>query len=186
MRHRTLVFAFVLAACAALGMRGAPANPRQEPGGPSEYEVKAAFLYNFAKFVDWPSESLPADGTFTVCVLGPDPFGRVLDETLEGKTVLGRRIVIRRTFRAEEAVRSQIVFIGSEAEIPHAATALAGQPTLTVGDGEGLAERGVMIAFRTRQRKVRFEINLERAEAARLKLSSQLLKLALLVPPVSP
>jgi len=179
--------ALLLAVAAAAFGAGAPiAAPQSGDAGPTEWDVKAAFLFNFAKYVEWPAEALPADGTFTICVLGPDPFGRALEETLEGKSVLGRRIVIRRTTRLEDVERAQIVYVGAEQELSRVAAALAGTPVLVVADGEGLAERGAIIAFRTRQRRVRFEINLEKAEASRLKLSSQLLKLARLVPAGAP
>jgi hypothetical protein len=142
--------------------------------------VKAACVYNFAKFVDWPAETLPADGTFVIGVLGTDPLTRAIEESLGGKTVLDRRIVVRAVRDAADAARCQILFVASseESALPRLVAELEGTPTLTISDGERLAERGVMIAFVTRARKVRFEINLDSAERSRLKLSSQLLKLA--------
>jgi len=153
-----------------------------QPNGPSEYDVKAAFLFNFAKFVEWPADALPADGTFVIGVAGADPFQRALRD-LEGASVAGRRLVVRRWTRLEEAPACQILFISASEEerLPAILQRIGGRPILTVGDADGFAARGVMINFRTREQKIRFEINLASAEAAGLKLSSQLLKLATLV-----
>lgn len=187
-RGARLAVAVALGAALARPAPTVSAAPRQARASlPTEYDVKAAFLYNFAKFVEWPEASLPTDGTFVLGVLGSDPFGRALEE-LDGRTVLGRRIVVRRYEREEDAAACQILFISSSEEerLPAILAALLRKPVLTVSDGDGWAERGVIINFKTRQSKIRFEINLERAEMSRLRMSSQLLKLASLVPPVVP
>ena len=173
--------AAVLVLFATLAARGATPQA-QGPPTTSEYEVKAAFLFNFAKFVEWPEASLPADGTFVIGLIGADPFRRSLDE-LDGKQAIGRRIVVRRGARLEEVWPCQILFISASEEerLATLLQAMTGRPVLTVGDTDGWAERGVLVNFKTRERRVRFEINLERAELAGLKLSSQLLKLATLV-----
>jgi uncharacterized protein DUF4154 len=149
---------------------------------PTEYEVKAAFLYNFARFVEWPPETLRAE-PFVIAVLGRDPFGTVLDETVSGKTVAGRPIQVRRASRVEEVRDAQIVFVSaSEApNTPAILKALERPGLLTVGEVEGFAERGGAINFTVQSRRVRFEINPVRAQQAQLKVSSQLLKLATLV-----
>lgn len=165
------------AACLALAaLRFAAA------AGPGEYEVKAAFLYNFARFVEWPRD--PQGGEeFVVTVLGRDPFGTVLDDTLRGKTVGEQRIVIRRAERAEEVRGSRIVFIcDSEKErLPAILKALEGAPVLTVGEMSEFAERGGVIRFKLEQGRIRLEINVAAAERSKLKISSQLLKLARIV-----
>src|SRR5581483_7323671 len=82
---------------------------------PSEYQVKAAFLYNFAKFVEWPTEASAGDQPFVIGILGQDPFDDLIDETVSGKAVREKRIVVKRFSRIEEAEQSQILFI-SESE----------------------------------------------------------------------
>lgn len=176
--------ALVLSAAAVLAMRLAlPAGGVGAPA-PTEWEVKAAYLYNFARFVEWPEPaSDAADAPFVVGVLGRDPFGRVLDDTLSGKTLGGRPIVVRRLEKAQEAETVQILFVSSSAagELPAILRATEGRPILTVGDSEGLARRGVILNFRLQENRVRFEVNLRRAEESHLRISSQLLKLAVAV-----
>jgi hypothetical protein len=173
---------------AALALGAAVARAQTEPSPPAplptEYQVKAAFLYNFARFVEWPPEAQRDPGApFLIAVLGHDPFGAVLDETVAGKTVAGRPIKVRRVPRVEDARDAQIVFV-SPSERPNLATilkALDRPGVLTVGDTDGFAMRGGAINFTVQARKVRFEINPVVAEQAGLKMSSQLLKLATLV-----
>jgi hypothetical protein len=160
----------------------APSSP------PTEYQVKAAFLYSFAKFVQWPPEAFAAPGDpFVVGVLGEDPFGRILDETLAGKTVLDRPIQVRRFGSPEEAGQAHIVFVGGseEPERLRMLKALRGRAVLSAGEADGFARSGGIVGFTTREKRVRFEINLARADEARLKISSQLLKLATIVSPRS-
>ena len=117
---------------------------------PTEYEVKAAFLYNFARFVEWPAEARHDPATpFVIAVVGHDPFGAVLDETVAGKAVGGRPIEVRRVARAEEARDAQIVFV-APSERPNMAAILKtlGRPgILTVGDSDGFASQGGAINF---------------------------------------
>ncbi len=145
---------------------------------PTEYEVKAAFLYNFAKFVKWPDGAPGA--TFVVAVMGDDPFGEILDRTFAGKTIDGQKIEVRRIHTPTPPSDARIVFIGAS-EKPHLAQilkSLEGGSALTVADMEGFTERGGMIAFRLRSEVVNFDINLDQVERARLKMSSQLIRLA--------
>jgi len=180
--RRVVVAGLLMGAAAAAAQSDAPVRPVAAP--PTEYEVKAAFLYNFARFVEWPPEAFrdPAD-PFVIAVLGRDPFGPVLDETMAGKTVAGRRIEVRRATRVEDVRDAQMVFISSSerANMPAILKALDRPGVLTVGESDGFAERGGAINFVLQARKVRFQINPARAEEARLKMSSQLLKLATLV-----
>jgi uncharacterized protein DUF4154 len=175
---QAVLAALVLASATA----GAPADAPPAAAAPTEYEVKAAFLYNFARFVEWPPESLRAE-QFVIVVLGRDPFGAVLDDTVSGKTVGGRPIQVRRASRVDEVRDAQIVFVSaSEApDTPAILKALERPGLLTVGEVEGFVERGGTIKFTVQSKKVRFEINPIRAEQAHLKMSSQLLKLATLV-----
>jgi len=144
---------------------------------PTEYQVKAAFLYNFAKFVGWP-ESAPG-ASFCIGVLGADPFGPVIDETLAGKTLDGRRVVIRRFDRPEEALGCEIVFVGSAAKPSKALLErFYGRPVLTVGETPAFCQNGGVIGFEVVGQRVHFAVNLEAAQRAQLKMSSKLLSLA--------
>jgi len=160
------------------------AQPSSEPA--SEYAVKAAYIYNFAKFVEWPSTVLEKQGEFVIGMLGDDPFGNVLEHALEDKMVGTYPITVRRYSSLEEAREAQILYVPSsrEQDLPMLHAGLRGDAVLTVADTPGFAERGVMINFFiTREDKVRFEANLEEAENSGLRLSSQLLKLATIVKP---
>ena len=143
-----------------------------------EYQVKAAFLYNFAKFVNWPG----ADGgqsAFVLCILGDDPFGAGIN-AIAGKQVGGRTLQVRRLGSADGAAACQVLFIASSESggLSRVLGAIRGRPVLTVGDTPGFAERGVVINLYVEQSKVRFEINVDAAKRAGLNISSQLLKLA--------
>ena len=139
-----------------------------------EYEVKAAFLYNFARFVDWPGGA----AGITLCLLNGDPFGGDID-IIAGKPVGVSRLQVRR-IDAEQAGGCQIVFIpASQAgRLGRVLEQVRSRPVLTVGDAAGLAERGAVINFYLEQNKVRFEINIDAARRTGLPISSQLLRLA--------
>jgi len=147
----------------------------------TEYEVKAGFLYHFGWFVEWPGTTdqgrAPA---FTIGVLGAPPFGGVLDDIMRGKSIGERPVVIQYYQRVEEAVSSHILFISASEEkwLPAILSELGEASVLTVSDMEGFTERGGMISLRLVGQKVRFDINMDAAERAGLKLSSQLLRLA--------
>jgi hypothetical protein len=160
-----------------------PAAQAAEPPPPTEYEVKAAFLYHFAKYSEWPSEAEKGGDLFVVGVLGRDPFGSVLDETLAGKEVRGRKLAVRRCSTVEEARQVRILFVNPEAkaELGRVLQSLAAHPVLTVGDLDQFASKGGMIGFRVQGEIVRFDINVEQVEKAGLRMSSQVLKLARIV-----
>jgi hypothetical protein len=143
--------------------------------------VKAAFLYNFARYVDWPQDRVV--GSFVITVLGEDPFGPSLDEVLDGKTLEGRPIVLRRVARAEDAGGSQILFIAdSESErLRSILDYLGGQAILTVGETAQFADGGGVIGFRLEDDRVRLDVNLSAAQRSGLRISSELLKLARIV-----
>jgi len=145
-----------------------------------EYEVKAAFLYNFAKFVEWPPGSERNTHAFRICLVGDDPFGALLTETVAGKTVQDRPIEIAHPDSAPELGRCQMAFIprSQVRQLPRLLAGLTGASTLTVGETEDFARGGGMITFHIEENKVRFEINAEAAQRAGLRISSQLLKLA--------
>lgn len=162
----------------------AAAAPDQQAGAPTvrEYEIKAAFLYNFAQFVQWPSGAFDTGTSdLVLCVLGMDPFGRAL-ESLEDKQVRGRRVEIVRLETSAELTRCHILFITSETtRVAELLASLGGQSILTIGDTPGFAQRGGIINFIIRRNKIRFQINRDAGERAGLVISSRLLSLAEIV-----
>ena len=148
-------------------------------GQPStEYRIKAAFLYNFTSFVTWPGDTADASG-FTLCVLGEDPFGKLLDK-LSGKQVNGPPLVIRRLKNLTRLDQCKLVFISTASgnQVGDALGLLQELPVLTVSDVRGFANLGGMIEFRIIANRVRFDINVNAAESAGLIISSKLLSLA--------
>jgi hypothetical protein len=144
-----------------------------------EYQVKAAFLYNFARFVEWPAEPFtgPADPIVT-CILGKDPFGHWLKEAINGRSIEGRALTLRHITGAADAASRQILFAGSS-EPKRVWTALAGvRKVLTVGECGDASEGGAIVNFVIEDGRVRFEINTDAAELARVRISSRLLSLA--------
>lgn len=143
--------------------------------------MKAVFLVNFTKFVEWPPEAFPSPGAALVIgVLGEDPFGPLLDQAAEGESAAGRPLAVKR-FRSLAALEPcHVLFIaesqeGRLAEILHHVRAA---PTLTVADMDGFAARGGAVQFRREGGRLRFEIRPEAAERVRLKVSARLLGLA--------
>jgi hypothetical protein len=149
-----------------------------------EYQVKAAFLYNFVKFVEWPSQAFetPKD-PITICVLGHNPFGNALEEVIRGKSIGGRAIVFREVNHVEQANSCQILFVGAADNKRYRSLCVNLKPVgvLTVGEAQGFAVGGGMIHFTLDAGRVRFEINVEAAEHAQLHISSKLLSLAQIV-----
>ena len=147
----------------------------------AEYQLKAAFLYNFARFVEWPPEALAVSSTtMTICVLGTDPFGGILDTVLKGKTVKGRTMEIKRGREIGSPKFCHILFISSS-EKRHLAKIqkmLNGSSVLVVGEMDRFVQRGGIINFIRVKNKIRFEINPDAAEHVGLKISSKLLRLA--------
>jgi hypothetical protein len=145
--------------------------------------VKAAYLFHFGQFVRWPPSALASDAAFTICVLGDDPFGAVLDKTLTNESIGGHPVRPRRLEAAEDAAGCQILFIaGTEArQLPAVLDLLKDRPVLTVSDIADFTLRGGAIGFVTADRRVRFEVNLPAAESAGLVPSSELLRVAMVV-----
>ena len=145
-----------------------------------EYRLKAAFLYNFAKFVEWPAEALSDENsTFILGVLGEDDPGPAL-ESIRGKTVKGRTLTIKRFESLQDLADCHILFITSSErqDVERALESLEGSSVLTVGEMERFAEMGGIINFVVKKNRLRFEINLDAGRRAGLEISSQLLKLA--------
>ena len=146
---------------------------------PSEYQVKAVYLYNFGKFVNWPADAARSID-FDVCVLGTDPFGQLLDATVSDSTINGKRVVAKRIARAQDASDCRIVFIAGS-ESPRLAghlPVLNRLHVLTVSDNPHFLERGGMIQFVFDGDRIRFAVNLTATQEAGLTLSSELLKVA--------
>lgn len=141
-----------------------------------EYRLKAAYLYNFATFTEWPAGTGP---TLRLCVHGGDPFGEEIDR-LQGKTVDGRTLTVQRTVSPEDLKGCQIVYISPAAadQLPGVLDRLSGKPVLTVADSEGAARQGVGINMVMVQQRVAFEVNLAAVRRSGLNLSSKLLRLA--------
>jgi len=153
---------------------------------PTELEVKAAFLYHFAQLVTWPEPAnVDPAAPVVIGVVGRDPFGDRLEETIGRELVRGRPLRIVRAATAVDLVPApQILFVGAGdlAEVSRSLAALGNAPVLTVGSVKGFAQQGGMIEFRvTADSRVAFDINVVAVEASGLKMSSQLLKIARIV-----
>jgi hypothetical protein len=157
----------------------APPELRGEAAG--EYQVKAAFLFHFAQFVEWPPEAFKdASSPLTYCTIGDDPFGGALEASLKGKSV-GSRVLQVQHLQAREGIgECQILFIGAgeKKRVAEDLSGAAGHAVLTVGETEHFAQNGGVIGFLVENDKVRFEVNMQTAGKARLKISSRLLLLA--------
>jgi hypothetical protein len=149
--------------------------------GPSEYQVKAAYLYGFGRFVEWPASSPAASGTaFVLCVLGADPFGRVIDEVAANAVMKEEPVRIHRISRLDESEPCHTLFISSSEDV-QVAKLLEGlnhRAVLTVSDAPQFAQRGGMIGFSVESNRVRFTVNLGAAKDAGLTLNSELLRVA--------
>jgi hypothetical protein len=146
---------------------------------PGEYDVKAAFVFNFLKFVEWPSSGTIEEMKIRVCIVGDIPVTAPFDE-LDNQEVVGKKLTMSHLTKLTSIRECQVLFIASSEErrLPAIMEAVKGTGTLTIGDAEGFARRGVIISFSLQGKKVRFEINAEAARRAGIKISSKLLKLA--------
>ncbi|MCG6553072.1 MAG: YfiR family protein [Candidatus Magnetominusculus sp. LBB02] len=147
-----------------------------------EYEVKAFAIYNLAKFIEWPENSLAAAPNLTIYIIGDDPF-KNFREAMKDKSVQGKAIVIKKINSPADVKDAGILFI-SRSEIDHLPNILSGisrAPVLTVGDTQSFASRGVMVNFYVENDKIKFEINVEAANLKGLKISSNLLKMGKII-----
>ena len=160
------------------------AGGRAPASSPSEYEIKAAFLYNFANYIEWPTH-VPADsgGTFVIGVYGDDPFQNTLDRAVSDKTINGRKIEIKHFRSSRDLKPCHILFISAseKGRTDRILNAVKDWHTLTVGETDGFARNGGIIGFFLEDKRVRFEINVKDARKAGLKVSSKLMKLARVV-----
>lgn len=147
---------------------------------PTDYDVKAVYLYNFGRFVEWPAAAFAKSDLFTICILGDDPFGPALDATLSSETIAGKGVAAKRISSPQEALNCQILFLSSaeETRLSKIIESLDRGAVLTVSDIPRFSQRGGMIQFIPEGKKVRFEVNLTAVQRAGLNLSSELLKVA--------
>ena len=149
-----------------------------------QYRIKAAFIYNFSKFIEWPSQAFTGpEQPFSIGILGEDPFGQILEETLEDKTVKGRSFVINRSDNIKNLEKSHIIFIsGSEkGRLPEVIDAIQHKHVLTVSDMENFSRSGGMIQLVKLNKTIRFEINLDAANRARIEINAKLLSLGIIL-----
>ena len=166
-----LEFAILLGVTFAIGLQGQI----------DEYHVKAFFLYNFARYVEWPPQSFQApNDPIVICILGQNPFGRALDEATSGKVVEGRPFVVRQIPDIQRPCNCHILFVNSSDRKRFRAMAgrLKGSAVLTVGETNGFTADGGVINFKLDDGKVRLEINVDAAAQEHLHISSKLLSLA--------
>ncbi len=153
----------------------------------SEYLIKAGFIFNFAKFVDWPPTTFAQpDSPIVIGILGTDPFGAIIDQIVQDKKIGGRGFVVKRLkwgADPKELRECKILFVGASerTHIDELVQIVRGLPILTVGETPGFAERGGVIRLVLEDNRVRFEVNVEAARQAGLTISSRLLTLARII-----
>jgi hypothetical protein len=156
-------------------------NMQGQGSKPTEYEVKATYLYNFGRFVEWPAAVTETQSdSFSICVLGQDPFGPSLNAVLVNETIAGQNVVAKQISTPQDAMNCRVLFISSSesARLKQILAALSDTSVLTVSDLPKFTQRGGMVQFILEGSRVRFEVNLVTARRAGLTLSSELLKVA--------
>ena len=156
----------------------------QDPPQFSEYVLKAGFLFNFAKYVEWPADAFAKpESPIIVAVVGPDPFGADLEKVLKGKTAKGRPLAIERFREAAEVARCHILFVprSESSRLPDIMKRLAGRPTLTVGEDQAFCKAGGALNILVERERARLEANPDAAERAKLTIDTKLLRAATIV-----
>ncbi len=149
-----------------------------------EYQIKAAFLFNFTQFVEWPSQSFSTPQSNAVIgILGPNPFGNYLEETITGESINKHPLVIRHFNSVDDIINCQVLFINiqDKGQLQTIIEKLKGKNILTISDANGFSKLGGMIRLYTKDDKINMQVNLEAAKAENLIISSKLLKLAEIV-----
>ena len=179
-RHR-LARRRLSVAAVSLGLLLTLVGPVTMAAAPTEYQLKAAFVFNFAKFVEWPASAFrTAQTPITICIFGEDRFGGDLDELVKGQSIGGRSLAVRRIAQAPRGDACQVLVVSSKepSQAQELLHAVANLPILTVSEDDEASRRGYIIQLLLEDNKIRFAINLESAERAGIKISSKLLKLA--------
>lgn len=161
-----------------------PPNLPAQQTKASESAVKATYLYNFSRFVQWPADAASTKvDSFSICVFGEDPFGPVLDTILSGESIGGKAVVAKGVTKLQDASDCRVLYISAseESRLKEILGSVDRAGVLTVSDIPQFSLRGGMIQFVFVGNRVRFEVNLSNAQAAGLTLSSDLLKVAVAV-----
>ena len=163
----------------AMALLVCPPSSVEAADGLLEYQVKAVFLLNFTKFIEWPPAAfeLP-DSPIAICILGEDPFGSVIDQVVGGEEVNGRKVVVHRMKRPPEPKACQVLFWGKAERDASKTIGGLGAGVLTVGEGDSFIRDGGIISLVIENRRVQFDVNQKAAESSGLKLSSKLLSAA--------
>jgi hypothetical protein len=143
-----------------------------------EYKVKAAYLFNFVKYVEWPAGAFSSpNAPYCIGVLGEDPFGEVLDKTVADRTVNDRAVTIQRSKRSEDLKNCHVVFISvsEKKQLGDILASYKSAPILTVGETERFIQAGGMITFAIEKESVRFDVEWDKAEEISLKISARML-----------
>jgi hypothetical protein len=176
---------FLIVALSLCGLPG-PALAASAPGGglTQEYDLKAAFLFNFSHFVEWPASSFAnASAPITIGILGDDPFGSSLDEIVADETVEHRKLIVRRYHSVDQIETCHILFVNPAltSRLDQILARVGDRGVLTVGETKDFTARGGIIAFDKVKNRLRLRINLAAAKAAKLTISSMLLRQAQVV-----
>lgn len=154
-------------------------------GQVEEYDLKAAFIFNFTRFISWPDQRIEEKSlsNFTIGLLGDDPFNGSLNQIVQGESVNDRKLSVRQLNDTNEAKDCDIVFIPSSrsGKLDETLRGTAGKSILTIGDSAEMAEQGCVIAFERSGKNIKLIVNLPAAEKAQLKISSKLLRLSRLI-----
>jgi YfiR/HmsC-like len=177
----------ILIIALSLSLSWAPGALAQDSSDSSEYLIKAGFIFNFAKFVEWPPTTFAQpDSPIVIGILGTDPFGTIIDHIVQDKKIGGRGFVVKRLkwgAEAKDLRECKILFVGASerAHIDELVQIVKFLPILTVGETPGFAEHGGVIRFVLEDNRVRFEVNVDAARQGGLTISSRLLTLARII-----
>ena len=175
--RRRLLVSLALLGCLLIAVQFALAQPEARGTGVTPAQVQAAYLFNFAKYVEWPEGTfLSSDAPIYIGVLGRDPFGPLLERTIADRTIGSRRVLVKRSNNGRELKGCHILFISSSERerLPAVFQQVRGSWALTVSEMPRFLERG-MVAFVTDRGVVRFDINLDNVKRAGLNLSARML-----------
>ena len=180
LRSRVVFQQAQLSAVAVLCLLIVPGVAGQQ-SKPSEYQVKASYLYNFSRFVEWPQQQGPIQSDhFLICILGDNPFGSTLNDMVANENIEGKSVATKQVSTSEDAAKCRVVFISfsEEGRLKKILADLHNSSVLTVSDLPRFIEKGGMIQFVVEDNHVRFQVNAATAKRAGLSMSSELLKLA--------